>query len=70
VGFLVTLSRDCHVRVFNIASQQAECVLSLKHDNHQFCLAVSPDNQLLAVGGQNSDICVWSLKDKKLLKSF
>lgn len=70
VGFIVTLSVDCTVRVFNIASQNAECILSLKHENQLLSMALSPDNQLLAVGGHNSDICVWSLKEKKLLKSF
>lgn len=31
---------------------------------------MSPDNSLLAVGGQNSEIYVWSLKDQKLLRCF
>lgn len=70
VGFIVTLSIDCTVRVFNIAAQNSECVLSLKHENQLLSMALSPDNQLLAVGGHNADICLWSLKDKKLLKSF
>ena len=51
VGFIVTLSLDCTVRMFNIAAQNAECILSLKHDNHLLSMALSPDNQLLAVGG-------------------
>jgi WD40 repeat protein len=33
-------------------------------------LALSPDNQILAVGGQNSDIYIWSLKNQKLIRSF
>lgn len=33
-------------------------------------LALSPDNSLLAVGGQNSEVSVWSLRDQKLLRVF
>lgn len=44
VGFIVSLSLDCTVRVFNIAAQKAECILSLKHDNHLLSIALSPDN--------------------------
>jgi WD40 repeat protein len=33
-------------------------------------LSLSPDNQLLAVGGQNSDIYIWSLQNQKLIRSF
>ena len=33
-------------------------------------MALSPDNQILAVGGQNSDIYIWSLKNQKLIRSF
>jgi hypothetical protein len=33
-------------------------------------MALSPDNQLLAIGGQNSDITIWSVKEKLLLKTF
>ena len=35
-----------------------------------YSLALSPDNQLLAVGGQNSDIYIWTIKDQKLIRSF
>ena len=70
VGFIVTLSVDQSVKVFDISRSKAECLMTLKHDNHVGSLALSPDNSLLAVGGQNSDIYIWSLKDQKLLRSF
>lgn len=35
-----------------------------------YSLALSPDNQLLAVGGQNSDVYIWTIKDQKLIRSF
>jgi len=44
--------------------------MTLKHEAHIGSLALSPDNQLLAVGGQNKDIFIWSLKDQKLIRSF
>lgn len=44
--------------------------MTLKHQNHMYSLALSPDNQLLAVGGQNSDIYIWTIKDQKLIRSF
>lgn len=44
--------------------------MTLKHPNHMYSLALSPDNQLLAVGGQNSDIYIWTIKDQKLIRSF
>jgi WD40 repeat protein len=37
--------------------------MTLKHDTHVGSLSLSPDNSLLAVGGQNQDIYIWSLKD-------
>jgi WD40 repeat protein len=44
--------------------------MTLRHDVHVGSLSLSPDNSLLAVGGQNSDIYIWSLKDQKLVRSF
>ena len=35
-----------------------------------YSLALSPDNQLLGVGGQNGDIHIWTIKDQKLIRSF
>jgi len=63
VGFIVTLSVDQSIKVFDIARNKAECLMTLRHENHIGSLALSPDNSLLAVGGQNSDIYIWSLKD-------
>jgi len=56
--------------VFNISKSSAECVVTFRHDSQITSLALSPDNQILAVGGQNSDIYIWSLKDQKLIRSF
>ena len=44
--------------------------MTLRHQVHIGSLSLSPDNSLLAVGGQNSDIYVWSLKDQKLIRAF
>lgn len=70
VGFIVTLGMDQNVKLYDIASNRAEHLLTLYHDNHISHLSLSPDNSLLAVGGQNSEIYVWSLKDQKLLRCF
>ena len=70
VGFIVTLGMDQNVKLYDIASNRAEHLITLYHDNHVSRLSLSPDNSLLAVGGQNSEIYVWSLKDQKLLRCF
>lgn len=70
VGFIVTLSMDQAIRLYDIARNKAECLMTLRHDVHLGSLSLSPDNSLLAVGGQNSDIYIWSLKDQKLVRSF
>lgn len=70
VGFIVTLSMDQNIRLYDIARNKAECLMTLKHQCHIGSLSLSPDNSLLAVGGQNQDIYVWSLKDQKLIRSF
>jgi len=44
--------------------------MTLHHQTHIGSLSLSPDNSLLAVGGQNQDIYIWSLKDQKLLRTF
>ena len=61
---------DQNVKLYDIASNRAEHLITLYHDNHVSRLSLSPDNSLLAVGGQNSEIYVWSLKDQKLLRCF
>lgn len=70
VGFIITLGMDQNVKLYDITSNRAEHLITLFHDNHVGRLALSPDNSLLAVGGQNSEIYVWSLKDQKLLRCF
>lgn len=61
---------DQNVKLYDIASNQAVHLITLYHDNHVGRLSLSPDNSLLSVGGQNSEIYVWSLKDQKLLRCF
>ena len=51
VGFIVTLSMDQTVKLYDIARNKAECLITLKHDHPIISLSLSPDNQLLAVGG-------------------
>ena len=70
VGFVVTLSMDQAVRLYDIARNKAECLMTLRHPVHIGSLALSPDNSMLAVGGQNSDIFIWSLKDQRLIRTF
>ena len=70
VGFIVTLSMDQSIKLYDIARNKAECLMTLKHPQHIGSLSLSPDNSLLAVGGQNQDIYIWSLKDQKLIRSF
>lgn len=70
VGFIVTLSMDRNVKVYDIAKNKPQCLMTLKHEQPIISLSLSPDNQLLAVGGQNSDIYIWSLKDQNMLRSF
>ena len=71
VGFIITMGVDQTIKLFDISKNKAECLFTLRHESHINTLALSPDNSLLAVGGQNSEIYVWSLsKDQKLLRSF
>lgn len=37
--------------------------MTLMHDHLIGSLALSPDNTMLAVGGQSSEISIWSLRD-------
>lgn len=61
---------DQSIKLFDITRNKVECLITLKHESHIDCLSLSPDNSLLAVGGQNSDIYIWSLKHQTLLRSF
>lgn len=61
---------DQSIRLYDIARNKAECLMTLTHDVHIGSLSLSPDNSMLAVGGQNQDIYIWSLKDQKLVRSF
>jgi WD40 repeat protein len=70
IGFIISLSKDQTVKIFNIAKTEAECVFTLHHDCQISSLGLSPDNQLLAVGGQNSEIFIWSIKDQKMIRCF
>ena len=64
-GIIVTLSMDQSIKIYDISRKQASCLHTLKHTTDIGSLSLSPDNSLLAVGGQNSDIYIWSLKDYK-----
>lgn len=61
---------DQTVRAYDISSDKVRCMMSLRHDHYISSLALSPDNSLLAVGGQSSEITIWSVRDQKLLRSF
>ena len=69
-GIIVTLSMDQSIKIYDISRKQATCLHTLKHTTHIGSLSLSPDHSLLAVGGQNSDIYIWSLKDYKQIRSF
>jgi len=64
------LSNDSSVRVYDISRNKADCLVTLRHDVYVGSLSLSPDNSILAVGGQNKDIFIWSLKEEKLLRTF
>jgi len=51
VGFIVTLSSDLAIRLYDIARNKAECLMTLRHHAHIGSLSLSSDNSLLAVGG-------------------
>lgn len=61
---------DQAVRLYDIARNKAECLMTLRHPCHIGSLSLSPDNSLLAVGGQNQDLYIWSLKDQRLLRTL
>jgi WD40 repeat protein len=42
---------DQAIRLYDIARNKAECLMTLRHDVHIGSLSLSPDNSLLAVGG-------------------
>lgn len=50
-GFIVSLSMDQTVKVYDISTKKGTCLMTLPHNSPIFSLALSPDNQLLAVGG-------------------
>lgn len=43
-GFIMTLSMDRTVRLYDIAKNKAECLMTLQHEVHVNSLALSPDN--------------------------
>ena len=63
LGFILTLSVDQTVRAYDISGDKVRCIMSLRHDHDISSLALSPDNSLLAVGGQSSEISIWSVRD-------
>ncbi len=69
-GIILTLATDKKVRIFNIAHSKPELVGTLKHDCDIICMSLSPDNQFLAVGGEQRDIFIWSFAERKLLRKF
>ena len=44
VGFIVTLSMDQTIKLYDIARNKAECLITLKHDSPIISLSLSPDN--------------------------
>ena len=44
VGFIVTLSMDQSVKLYDIARNKAQCIFTLKHESPIISLALSPDN--------------------------
>ena len=63
LGFIMTLGMDQAVRLYDISGTRALNIMTLMHDHLVGSLALSPDNSMLAVGGQGSEISVWSLRD-------
>ena len=51
VGFIVSLSMDQTVKVYDIGSKKGNCLMTLRHEYPITSLALSPDNHYLAVGG-------------------
>jgi len=39
------------VKLYDIGKSKADCIMTLRHDHHVGTVSISPDNQLLAVGG-------------------
>ena len=70
LGFILVASIDSRLRVFDLTSSQAVCVMSINLNHSPSSIALSPDNQLLAVGGISSQISIWCLQNKKQLKQI
>ncbi|MCL1470702.1 protein kinase domain-containing protein [Argonema antarcticum] len=47
-----------------------KCVHTLRHVNWVFCVAISPDGQIIASGSRDKDINIWHLDTGKLLHTL
>jgi WD40 repeat protein len=54
-----------------IMNLQSDKIFSVKaHNGHAIAVTFSPNDQFVATGGQDNIICIWELKNDRIIKSF
>ncbi|MBX3186522.1 MAG: protein kinase [Labilithrix sp.] len=66
--YIVASSRDGIVRVHDLKTQ--ELVRSLSHGSPVYALALTPDGSLVASGGQDGSLKIWSVADGRVLADW
>ncbi|KAF9198016.1 hypothetical protein BGZ49_001301 [Haplosporangium sp. Z 27] len=66
---IFTGSSECIVRKYNLETQDSESVI-VRYDLKIRCIAVSPDETLLAIGTEHTDIKIVNMEDPEKCWSF
>lgn len=67
--YLATASRDSTVKIWDV--EYKKCLLTFtNHSCSVQSLAFNPDNSMLASGGFQDELFIWSIRDKQLIKAF
>ena len=61
-NYLVTVSEDCSVRLFNASTLKRLAMVQDAHPNHIYCVAMGPSGNNFASGGRDKLVCVWDIK--------
>lgn len=68
-SIVATASVDKTVKIWDIETGQAMHTL-VGHSSSVYTVAFSPDGQLIASGSFDEKVCIWSVRDGRLLQIF